>query len=257
MHQQLVRHLAADTTEVAATPADLQAAIQRGGRLRVQTVNLHHVELAQSSADFRTALVEADLLTADGWPVVRTMRALGRTVERVTGSELTAALLDSATLPGVHRVGLLGATVEAGDTFSRLMTQAGRHLGYREHGRHGDWSARELLAAIEAAELDLLLVAVTPPAGDLVAAELVRAGLEVPVVPVGGSVDMLCGITRRAPGWVGRLGMEWLFRFAQEPRRLFRRYFVGGLGTFVGVLGPVLIGVKGPQVLDGRAEPQA
>jgi hypothetical protein len=51
--------------------------------------------------------------------------------------------------------------------------------------------------------------------------------------------------------------MEWLFRFAQEPRRLFRRYFVGGLGTFVGVLGPVLIGVKGPQVLDGRAEPQA
>ena len=246
MDQLLVDHLVAPSTRVVATAAQLRDAVQSRGPLRVQTVNLHHIELAHSSAEFRQAILDADVITADGWPVVRAMRALGRPVERVTGSELTAALTSPTELRSVRRVGLLGASEEVGALFTARLEAAGRTVAFSEHGRHETWVPTVLHEAAAAAQLDLLLVAVTPPAGDLVAAELTRLGLGAPVVAVGGSVDMLCGVTRRAPALLRALGAEWLYRFAQEPRRLFRRYFIGGMGTFATQLLPVMLRLQHP-----------
>jgi N-acetylglucosaminyldiphosphoundecaprenol N-acetyl-beta-D-mannosaminyltransferase len=74
------------------------------------------------------------------------------------------------------------------------------------------------------------------PAGELVAHALRERGLPAAIIGVGGSVDMLTGVTQLVPAPVGRLGLEWLFRFVQEPRRLFRRYFVEGVPFLLRVL---------------------
>jgi N-acetylglucosaminyldiphosphoundecaprenol N-acetyl-beta-D-mannosaminyltransferase len=246
MDQLILDHLAASSTPIASTVGELKVAVERRSHLRIQTVNLHHLVLAHSSTSFRRALLDADLLTADGWPVVRAMRALGRDVDRVTGSALTQELASSGALVGTWRIGLLGASPEAGELFAERLAAAGRELVFRDHGHHRDWDPAALRADIGRARPDLLLVAVTPPNGDTVAAELVRLGLQVPVVAVGGAVDMVCGITSRAPGWLSAVGAEWLYRFAQEPRRLFRRYFVGCLSTFVAQVLIVILGLQRP-----------
>jgi N-acetylglucosaminyldiphosphoundecaprenol N-acetyl-beta-D-mannosaminyltransferase len=246
MDQLILDHLASPSTPIASTPGELHVAVGRRNPLRIQTVNLHHLVLAHSSTSFRRALLDADLLTADGWPVVRAMRALGRDVDRVTGSTFTEELASPSAHSAVRRVGLLGASAEAGDLFAERLAAAGRALVFREHGRYADWDAADLRTRIESARPDLLLVAVTPPDGDTVAAELVRLGLEIPVIAVGGAVDMVCGLTRRAPDWVAAAGVEWLYRFAQEPRRLFRRYFVGCTSTFVAQVLVVVLGLQRP-----------
>ena len=82
------------------------------------------------------------------------------------------------------------------------------------------------MAAIRAANPDILFVAMSSPKKEHFVTEHLER-LNVPfVMGVGGSFDVIAGVTRRAPPFVRRIGFEWLWRFLQEPRRLWRRYFV-------------------------------
>jgi exopolysaccharide biosynthesis WecB/TagA/CpsF family protein len=205
-------------------------AVVLGGRrpVRVQTVNLHHLYLASVDPDFRSALAGADHLTADGWPVQLILRRRGLRVERVTGSGFLHDAVRSGALKG-RRVGLLGAADSTGAAFQAIVEDAGGQVVLRDHGRWSDWDADQLVDRLTQARAEVVFVAVTPPAGELVAHALRERGLHAAVIGVGGSVDMLAGVTQLVPAPVGRLGLEWLFRFVQEPRRLFRRYFVEGV----------------------------
>jgi exopolysaccharide biosynthesis WecB/TagA/CpsF family protein len=215
--------------------AELEALVFSGPRpLRVQTVNLQHLHLASVHPGFRDAMAAADRLTADGWPVQLLLRKRGVRVDRVTGSGLVRSVVTSGALDG-RRLAMLGSSADTGDRFQAMVESTGGTLLLRDHGRWHDWDAEDLARRLTDAAVDVVLVAVTPPAGELVAHGLRVHGLQACVVGVGGAIDMLTGVRRPAPDMVGRLGLEWLFRFTQEPRRLFRRYFLEGMPFLVRV----------------------
>jgi N-acetylglucosaminyldiphosphoundecaprenol N-acetyl-beta-D-mannosaminyltransferase len=169
-----------------------------------------------------------DLVTADGQAVVWASRLLGDPLPaRVTGIDLMFELLALAAARG-YRVYLLGA--RAGVLERAVARLHERYPGLSIVGcRDGYFSESEepaVAAEIHAARPDLLFVAMSTPRKEYF---LGRRGpdLDVPFsMGVGGAIDVLAGVTRRAPRWLQRLGLEWAFRLAQEPRRLLRRYLV-------------------------------
>jgi N-acetylglucosaminyldiphosphoundecaprenol N-acetyl-beta-D-mannosaminyltransferase len=101
-----------------------------------------------------------------------------------------------------------------------------RIAGYR-HGYFGPEEESEVVAGIAAADPHMLFVALETPAKEKFLARN-RERLTVSyTMGVGGSLDVMAGVRRRAPKWLQRLGLEWFYRLAQEPRRLARRYVVG------------------------------
>lgn len=214
---------------------DLLFRSQHGGR--VQTVNLHHLQLCDEHALFRAATAEATHFTADGWPVVLLFSAFGRRVGRVTGSDLVDRLA-SDSFPGVKRVALYGATQDVGDEFSRLLERQSCKVVVRRHDDAVAWRALEEAQRCLMASVDLVLVAVSPPRGEVFAASLHSAAPALRIVGVGGAVDMTVGAQHRPPAILGAMGLEWAGRLAADPKRLWRRYIASGLPFFVRVLLP-------------------
>lgn len=232
----------------------LDACLGCSGAGRIQTVNLQHIYLATTSPVFREMIAEAPAITADGWPVVRLLRGNGYpAVERATGADLVANLLDDGRARGL-RLALVGGAEAPGTAFEARARAVGANLVFREHGDKRDWVPGLLADRLNESGASLTLVAVTQPAGDLLAAELVAAGYRGTAIGIGGAVELFVGGERRAAPWIQDLGLEWLCRFAQDPKRLWRRYFFEGLPTYFGVVRPIirmhsLARVAGPEPL--------
>jgi len=168
-------------------------------------------------------------VTADGQAIVWAGRLLGRPLPgRVTGIDLMDAVARRASERG-YRVYVLGARQEVLErAVGVLHTRfpALQLAGYR-HGYFGPDDEPDVVDSIAEAAPDILFVALETPAKELFLARN-RDRLRIPfVMGVGGAVDILGGVRRRAPRWLQRLGLEWAFRLAQDPRRLAGRYVVG------------------------------
>jgi N-acetylglucosaminyldiphosphoundecaprenol N-acetyl-beta-D-mannosaminyltransferase len=168
------------------------------------------------------------LITADGQSVVWASRLLGDPLPcRVAGIDLMHRLIDLAE-ERRYRVFVLGARQEVLDTaIARLRHQHPGLIvaGYR-HGYFGEDEGGAIAEEVAHAEPDILFVAMSSPRKEY---WLARHGgeLGVPLVMgVGGAIDVVANVTRRAPVLLQRLGLEWLFRLLQEPRRMYRRYLV-------------------------------
>jgi N-acetylglucosaminyldiphosphoundecaprenol N-acetyl-beta-D-mannosaminyltransferase len=166
------------------------------------------------------------LINADGQGVVWASKLLGDPLPgRVPGLDLMHELVALAAARG-YRVYILGARQEVLERAVDTLT--GQHpgltiAGYRD-GYFGDEEIPEVCAAIRAAQADILFVAISSPRKEYFLGEH-GDSLGVPLVMgVGGSIDVVAGVTRRAPGWMQRAGLEWLFRVLQEPGRLWKRY---------------------------------
>jgi N-acetylglucosaminyldiphosphoundecaprenol N-acetyl-beta-D-mannosaminyltransferase len=199
-----------------------------GGCRTVITLNAAVVTMLRGDPVLRAAVGSADLVLADGMPLVWAARWLGTPLPgRVTGVDLMTRLLDAGRVRGL-RVFLLGTTQERLD---RMVAVVGvRHPGVVVAGaRNGYFAAAEhaeVAAQIRAARADLLLLGMPTPAKEIWCARH-RDVLATPVaLGVGGAFDVLAGCVRRAPTWMQAAGLEWLWRLAMEPRRLWRRYLV-------------------------------
>jgi N-acetylglucosaminyldiphosphoundecaprenol N-acetyl-beta-D-mannosaminyltransferase len=169
-----------------------------------------------------------DLVTADGQAVVWASWLLGDPLPtRVAGIDLMLELVVLAERHG-YRVYFLGAQAEVLDrAIARLRVLYPRLVfaGHRD-GYFSDAEEPSVAAEIRAARPDLLFVAMSTPRKEYFLGRW-RTELDVPFsMGVGGAVDVVAGVTKRAPRPLQRLGLEWAFRLAQEPRRLFRRYLV-------------------------------
>ena len=212
--------------QAVATAAD---AIRR--RETCQHVSLNAAKLVKIQHDdiLRDAVAGCQLITADGQSVVWAGKLLGCPLpERVAGIDLMHELLAAAENEG-HRVFLLGARQHVLERAEAAIHQL--HPRVQVVGRHHGYFSLEdepdVVALIAATEPQLLFVALETPAKELFLARH-RERLGVPfVMGVGGSFDVLAGVRRRAPRAFRRLGLEWLYRLMQDPRRLARRYVVG------------------------------
>ena len=203
-------------------------AISTRRRLRIGVVNAAKLVNMRRDATLRQDVLSSDVILADGMSVVWASRFLGRPLpERVAGIDLMFAMLRQGARMR-HRVYCLGATQDVLDGVAERIAAEypGLELAGRHHGYYASDEEPAVAAAIAAAHADILFVAMTSPRKEHFMA---RWGdqLGVPVCHgVGGSFDILAGKVRRAPERWQRMGLEWLYRVYQEPRRLWRRYLM-------------------------------
>ena len=202
-----------------------QAIAQRRSA-RVVTANAEIMYRAHSEEASAKLLRAADMIVPDGIGVVKAAAMLGRPLKaRVAGADLMEELAALAEAKG-HSIYLLGASKESVEGAAAALRK--KHPALRIAGLHDGYFNEEeretILSDIEATQPELLFIAMGFP-GEHRFFEEHRSRLPVGVmVGVGGSFDALSGTVKRAPVWVQRAGLEWAYRFAQNPRRLKRFY---------------------------------
>ncbi|WP_246666028.1 WecB/TagA/CpsF family glycosyltransferase [Aquamicrobium sp. LC103] len=226
MERRLLFGLRLDPLRMDEVVERCRLALETRSRVLVGVLNAAKVVNARRDALLRDSLLDCDLLLADGQSIVWASRLLGRPLpERVAGIDLFEKLLELADRDD-RSVYLLGARPEIlakleariGERFPRLRI-AGSHHGYFD-----DTDAPAIAAGIRASGADMLFLGMVSPKKEIFLATH-GASLDVPVLHgVGGSFDVLAGLTRRAPILWQRTGMEWAYRLLQEPRRLLWRY---------------------------------
>jgi N-acetylglucosaminyldiphosphoundecaprenol N-acetyl-beta-D-mannosaminyltransferase len=221
-----------DVTTDEATQRIVELARMRDKPRYVCTGNLDHLALAEQDAEFRRAYEEADFVVADGAPVVWLSRLGGTPLkERVAGSDLFWTLGRASAEQGVTLFFLGGAAGAAEAAKAELLKRwpgvlvAGMYCPPFETFSTEEEQER-IATEVRKAAPDVLLVAFGAPKQEKwIAANRERLGVPVSI-GVGGSFEMAAGMLKRAPVWMQRTGLEWAYRFAQEPRRLFQRYIV-------------------------------
>ncbi|MBL8433581.1 WecB/TagA/CpsF family glycosyltransferase [Zoogloea sp.] len=219
---------AVDNLDMEESLAVVEGFIRSGRPHQHVVVNVDKIVKASRDPGLRRIINDCDLINADGMPVVWASRLLGKPLkERVTGVDLFEALMARAAQKG-WRVFLLGAREEVVSGVARLYPA--RYPGLTIAGyRNGYWSQaeeEEVVAQISAARPDILFVAISSPTKEAFLARY-QAAMKVPfAMGVGGTFDVAVGHVKRAPVWMQKAGLEWFYRFLQEPRRMFRRYFI-------------------------------
>ena len=193
------------------------------------TPNVDFLAQARKDVELRRILFEAHLVLCDGTPLVWASKLLGNPLpERVAGADLVPLLIEVAARKG-YRLFLLGASPESAQRAVARLQKAYPDLTITGHysppfNELLEMDHEEIKRRIKEAKPDLLFVSFGCPKQEKWVAMHYRA-LGVPVTAgVGATIDFLAGHVKRAPLWMQRGGVEWLFRLAQEPRRLFRRY---------------------------------
>lgn len=193
------------------------------------TANVDFLVQASHDKELRSILNNAHLVVCDGMPLVWLSRFMKRTLpERVAGSDLVPQLLTEAEQKG-WRVFFLGGQKQV--LRAALSNISEKHPRIHIAGSYSPPFAplnqmdnEGIRARIREANPDLVLVSFGCPKQEKWIARNYEA-LNVPVcVGVGATIDFLAGAMKRAPRWMQLTGLEWVFRVAQEPRRLFKRY---------------------------------
>jgi N-acetylglucosaminyldiphosphoundecaprenol N-acetyl-beta-D-mannosaminyltransferase len=202
--------------------------IQAGQRGYLCTVNVAILMMMRSNERLRRFTENAALIVADGKPIVWASRLLSRSLpERVTGVDLIDALAARAEQEGLG-IYFLGANSKIIETaaaglqakYPRLKI-CGVADGYFSLDQAG-----ERVKAIRESGAHILFVGMGVPRQEVFLEEnWSELGVNL-AIGVGGSFDVLSGLRRRAPHWVQEVGLEWLYRLLQEPRRLWKRYLV-------------------------------
>jgi len=218
--------VAVDALTMTQAVERCRAAVEHGDHLSIGVVNAAKIVTMERDPQLRAAVAGCDMVLADGQSVVWASRLLRSPLpERVAGVDLFFRLLAEASERG-YRVYFLGARP---DVLATMLDEVARRFpGLKVAGaRDGYFQAadeRQVAEEIERSGADLLFAGMSSPRKELFLSQWGDATRARVVHGVGGSFDVLAGVTRRAPiGWQ-RIGLEWLYRLLQEPRRLGPRY---------------------------------
>lgn len=224
-----------DNMDMSEVLDRVEAFIIEGGPHQHVVVNVDKLVKAHRDPNLKNIINQCDLINADGMPVVWASRLLGEGLkERVAGIDLFIKLVERSEEKG-WRVYLLGARESVVSKIVSLLRE--KHPSLKIAGyRNGYWTEEEesdVAKTIKSEKPDILFVAMNSPKKE----EFLGAYLKDMQVPfamgVGGSFDVVAGIVKRAPVWMQRTGLEWFYRFLQEPRRMFKRYFIDDTYFFV------------------------
>jgi len=210
----------------------MKSFIDSGKPHMICTPNVDHVIKAQRDPEFRSIIDSADLSIPDGMGIVYASKLLGQPLTgNVGGRLLLPAFCELASKEG-YRIYLLGAAPGIASKAARLLGQ--RYPGLRVAGTHSPSYGFQIrgkedqraVKNIKTAKPQALFVAFGAPKQE----KWIKFHLEelqVPVsIGVGYAFDVIAGRVKESPKWMTRVGLEWLFRLTQEPKRLWRRYLI-------------------------------
>lgn len=206
--------------------------IETKQKRRVCVLPVNCILWATANESLKELYNTSDLNVADGVPVVWASRFLNNPIKgRVTGLDILPAFAEIAYKKNFTFF-LLGAKEGVAEELAAKLNQD--HPGIRILGvysppfaeRFSDEENRKMVDMINAVKPNVLWVSLTAPKQDKWINEFIGQ-LDVNIaIGVGGAFEVTAGLIKRAPKWMQKNGLEWLFRFSQEPKRLFKRYFV-------------------------------
>ncbi len=211
---------------------DWEVVITEGKKAQVCITPVNSILAARATARVQAIYQHADYVLCDGVPVKWASKFLGDPIkERITGLDVLPRIFPFA-LQNHFSIFLLGASPGVAETLKKVMEV--KYPGVRIVGTfvppfRAEFSKEEneeMIQAINAVKPDILLVSLTAPKQDIWIAENLEK-LETHVaIGIGGAFEVAAGMIRRAPLWMQKSGLEWFYRFLQEPKRMFKRYFV-------------------------------
>jgi exopolysaccharide biosynthesis WecB/TagA/CpsF family protein len=212
-----------------ALERELRNRFAAGEGFALATLNLDHLTKLRIVGPFRAAYNAQDLVTADGNPIVWCSRLAGQPVELLPGSDMIlpicriAAELDMPLgLVGSTDESLAGAAeaLEAQVPGLRVVAKVAPPMGFDPAGPAADI----ILQGLSAADVRLCFLALGAPKQEILAARGRQIAPEIGFASIGAGLDFLSGQQTRAPVWVRRLALEWLWRLLGSPRRMAARY---------------------------------
>ena len=216
---------------------ELEHYIEAGQPRYISVVNVAKIVKMQSDKALDESVKSASLIGADGVPLVWASRLLGDPLPgRVNGTDLMYRLLEKAAEKS-YRVFFFGAREEIlQNVLSRVRKDyPGAQIAGWRNGYFTPEDESEIVKQIRDSRADILFIAFGTPKKEIWVGKYLQA-MNVPVVHgVGGSFDVFAGLIPRAPVWMQKWGLEWLFRLLQEPGRMWKRYLVTN-SVFVALL---------------------
>ncbi len=197
----------------------------------VFTPNVDHIVQAEHDAGFREAYSRSELSLVDGTPVFWASHLLGTPLPaKLSGSDVFEPLLERAGAEG-WRVALLGGGPGVADLAAQnlMARMPGLQVVDTLSPRLGLTAGAEEAACVERLKLaraDLIFVCLGAPKQEFFSDRNRRTLAPAVLVGFGAAVDFAAGTVPRAPAWLSKLGLEWAFRLAREPRRLASRYLL-------------------------------
>lgn len=205
----------------------VRLAARRG--FSVATLNLDHLVKLRESAAFRRAYAAQSHVVADGNPIVWVSRLAGKPVKLTPGCELVDPICAMAAREDVP-VALLGATEHSLARAARRLSARHRRLnvaariapawGFDPEGPEAD----ACIERLRRSGARICFLALGAPKQEIFAARAQKALPEVGFLSIGAGIDFIAGFQTRAPSWMRRLALEWLWRIVVEPRRMAHRY---------------------------------
>lgn len=197
--------------------------------LHLMGVNADKINEASANPKMLEIINKCGVINADGASVVMASKYLGNPLpERVAGIDLMQDLVELASKKN-YSVYLLGAKEEIVKKTGEVLTQKYDNLnivGYRNgYFKDEEWSS--ISKELNKLNPDFVFVGITSPKKEYLIEYLQNKGLKSVLMGVGGSFDVISGNIPRAPKWMQKCNLEWLFRVMNEPKRLFKRYFIG------------------------------
>ncbi len=217
----------------------------------VVTPNVDHIVKLQNDAEFMRIYRDASLVLADGMPLLWASRILGNPiVEKISGSDIFWNICELASQ---KQYGLFLLGGRPGAASGAAQTLQGKYPGIRITGtycppfgfEYDPAENSKIIAMIRAAKPDILFVGLGAPKQEKWIYNH-RKELNVPVsMGIGVTFEFACGMVKRAPLWMQRSGLEWMWRLLMEPGRLWKRYLVEDMKFFILVLRQKFQNIRG------------
>ena len=205
-------------------------AIKEGKHIHHAVVNAAKIVKMQEDKELYNSIVNADIINADGMPIVWASRLLGKPLpERVAGIDLMQELIKLA-YNRKYKIFFFGAKEEV---VKKVVEKYSREYspeiiaGYR-NGYYSEEEEPLIAKQIAESGANILFVGISSPKKEKFLYKYKHILKNVNfIMGVGGSFDVIAGKIKRAPKWMQKCGLEWVYRLVQEPRRMWRRYLIG------------------------------
>ncbi|QIK58242.1 WecB/TagA/CpsF family glycosyltransferase [Erysipelothrix sp. HDW6A] len=213
------------------TVREVDEIIQRRVPTQHVVINASKINLMNKDEELTNIINSCPIINADGASILWAAKKLGVSLkERVTGIDLFEELLKLSNVKK-YRIFLFGAKQEVVEKVKQIIEEkypnvviAGIKNGYFDQSKE-----QEIVDMIKESKADMLFVAFSSPKKEFWVNKYLQE-MDIPFcMGVGGSFDVVAGVTKRAPEWMQKSGLEWFYRFIQEPGRLFNRYIIGNL----------------------------